>query len=269
MSGRESGAGLLEARLGDYLARAGRGSVAVSRFLTPGEQKQAARWLEAHGAGLPARFWGGYPGAERRCLFLLPEFYADCGLLPPEDADPGELLPDPADAPAALRVTGSGFCTLTHRDYLGALLGLGLERDVLGDIAVQSPQAAVVFCTGTAAGFLLSSLRKVGADSVGCALCTPGADFTDGRRYSPLSATVASARLDCVVAALTHLSREEAQRAVRTGLVELDFEPEERPDRLLSPPLTLSVRGCGRYVLRAFEGETRRGRLRLRADRLV
>ena len=59
MSGRESGAGLLEARLGDYLARAGRGSVAVSRFLTPGEQKQAARWLEAHGAGLPARFWGG------------------------------------------------------------------------------------------------------------------------------------------------------------------------------------------------------------------
>lgn len=71
------------------------------------------------------------------------------------------------------------------------------------------------------------------------------------------------------MAALTHLSREEAQRAVRTGLVELDFEPEERPDRLLSPPLTLSVRGYGRYVLRAFEGETRRGRLRLRADRLV
>ena len=72
-----------------------------------------------------------------------------------------------------------------------------------------------------------------------------------------------------VVAALTNLSREDAQSAIRGGLVEVDFEPEERVDLSLTPPVTVSVRGFGRYVLCSFDGETRKGRLRLRADQLV
>ena len=60
-----------------------------------------------------------------------------------------------------------------------------------------------------------------------------------------------------------------AQSAVRTGLVEVDFEVEERTDLILVPPATVSVRGYGRFILRSFDGQTRKGRLRLRADRLV
>ena len=263
--------GLLEARLNDYLARAGRGSVAVSRFLTPGERRQAERWLTAHGVRAQARFWGGYSGAERLCLFLLPDFYLDMPeLMPAEGENPAGTIPDPeTDAVTAVRIRGSGFRVLAHRDYLGSLLGLGLERDALGDIAVQNEHEAVVFCTRRIAAFLLSDLQKVASDPVRCEEYTPDARFTDGRSYRPIADTVASPRLDCVVAALTNLSREEAQRAVRTGLVEVDFEPEDRVDRILSAPATLSVRGHGRYLLRAFEGETRRGRLRLRADQLV
>ena len=60
-----------------------------------------------------------------------------------------------------------------------------------------------------------------------------------------------------------------AQNAVRSGLVELDFEPEERVDKILVAPATISVRGFGRFILRSFDGETKKGRLRMRADQLV
>ena len=259
----------LEARLEDHLARSERGETAVSCFLTPGERKQAERYLVRRGMGKRCRFWGGYPDAERVCLIVLPAYYEDLadwmdGL---EEASLSEELGE--DGVTAVRITGSGYRTLTHRDYLGSLLGLGLERDALGDIAVQNDREAVVFCKGRMADFLISTLEKVASDAVKCRKYRVDEAFTDGRHYKPVTDTVASARLDCIVAALTNLSREDAQGLVRGGMVDLDFETEERVDKLLVAPATLSVRGYGRYILRAFDGETKKGRLRMRADQLI
>lgn len=260
----------MEARLEDALSRTARGRIAVSPFLTPGERKHAERFLRMRGAEKQAVFWGGYAGAERVCLFLVPDFYSELGMMPSAGQNPAQALSDSdADAVTAVRVSGSGFRTLTHRDYLGSLLGLGLERDALGDIAVQNAYEAVVFCTRRIEPFLCSQLQRVGAEPVRCRAYTPDGDFTDGRQYMPISATVASPRLDCVVAALTKLSREDAQNAVRQGLVEVEFEPEERVDRLLCTPAWISIRGYGRFFLRAFDGQTRKGRLRMLADQLV
>ena len=260
----------LEARLEDHWRKSQRGSLAVSGFLTPGERRQAERFFAQKGKRHLCLFWGGYEGAERTCLYLLPPYYEEMpDWIPAEGSDPAELITEEDDRVVALRITGSGFRTLSHRDYLGSLLGLGLERDVLGDIAVQNDREAVVFCRRKPAEFLLVALEKVASDTVRCRAYTVDEGFTDGRHYKPISDTVASPRLDCVVAALTNLSREDAQNAVRGGLVEVDFEGEERVDRILTPPATVSVRGFGRYVLRSFDGETKKGRLRLRADQLV
>ena len=114
-----------------------------------------------------------------------------------------------------------------------------------------------------------TDLDKIGSDSVKCSFYELDERFTDGRSYRPITDTVASPRLDCVVAALTNLSRDDAQRTIRSGFVEVEFEPEERVDRQLTPPMTISVRGFGRYILRSFDGETRKGRLRMRADQLI
>ena len=148
-------------------------------------------------------------------------------------------------------------------------MGLGLERDTLGDIAVQNEHEAVVFCPARMVAFLTENLCKIGSDSVRCAPYVPDEHFTDGRKYRPIRDTVASPRLDCVVAALTNLSRDAAQQAIRSGLVEVDFEPTERVDLMLAPPATVSVRGYGRYILRSFDGETRKGRLRMCADQMI
>ena len=201
---------------------------------------------------------------------LFPDYLADIPeLMPPAGTDPAEAVDADEPAVCAVRIKGSGFRKLGHRDYLGSLLGLGLERDAIGDIAMQNDYEAVVFCSLRLSRFLCSSLEKISTDTVKCTPWRLDDSFTDGRHYRPISDTVASPRLDCVVAALTNLSRDGAQTAIRSGTVEVDFEPEDRTDRLLTPPATISIRGHGRYILRSFDGETKKGRLRLRADQLV
>ena len=274
MTERDESYELLAARVGDLLRRAESGAVAVLPFLNPRDVRRAERALREYGAYGQAWFWGGYPGAERACLFFLPEYLLAClpnGCVTAEDTSSLlDLLTDEiAASTAAVRIVGSGYRTLSHRDYLGSVLGLGLERDALGDIAVQNEHEAVVFCSKRLADFLTVHLEKVASDTVHCLPYTVDAFFTDGRKYRPIRDTVASQRLDCVIASLTNLSRDDAQRAIRTGLVEVDFEPEERVDCHVTPPATLSVRGYGRYILRAFDGETRKGRLRLIADQLI
>ena len=268
----ESSRDLFEARLEDAIRKCTSGSVAHIPFLTMRQRRRAERILDAHGLRDSYWFWGGHVGAERACLFLLPDYLT--AILPEDDLERYAVLKEylseeMANAVMSISIKGSGFRKLTHRDYLGAILGLGIERDAIGDIAVQDEHSAILFCPRTLAGFLMGELTKVGADTVRCYECLLDETFTDGKKYRPISDTVASPRLDCVVAALCNLSREAAQSAVRSGLVEVDFEPEERVDTVLTPPITVSVRGYGRFVLRSFDGETRKGRLRLRAEQLV
>ena len=263
---------LFEARLEDAIRKSNSGSVAHIPFLTMPERRRAERILNAHGMRGAYWFWGGHPTAERSCLFLLPEYLV--AILSDDERERDAVLKEYlseeiAGAVMALSIKGSGFRNLSHRDYLGAILGLGIERDAIGDVAVQDEHRAILFCPRTIGAFLIGELTKVGSDTVRCQECIIDETFTDGKKYRPISDTVASPRLDCVVAALCNLSREAAQSAVRSGLVEVDFEPEERVDTVLEPPIIVSVRGHGRFVLRSFDGETKKGRLRLRADQLV
>ncbi len=273
MSLSEAGRELPEARIEDAAVKAARGEVACIPFLTPRARKQAERILRTRGLYELAWLWGGYAEAERACLFLLPDYMSamlsDVPERCPADEVAALLADDVLEAVTAVRITGSGFRVLSHRDYLGSVLGLGIERDALGDIAVQNEHEAVLFCSHTMSRFLCEHLQKVASDTVKCRPWELDESFTDGRVYAPLRDTVASPRLDCVVAALTNLSREDAQGAIRSGLVEVDFEPCERTDLMLTPPTTLSVRGYGRFILRAFDGETRKNRLRMVADKLV
>ena len=264
---------LFSARLGDAVEKSRRGNVAVLPFLTPRYRRRAEVELRSMGAWEVAWFFGGYADAERACLFLLPEYFLGMVEAPMSQCDAetvkGLIAEELADAVCAVRIQGSGYRNLSHRDYLGSIIGLGIERDAVGDIAVQNSHEAVLFCGRTLANFLVGSLEKVASDTVRCSFYEIDDAFVDGRSYRPISDTVASPRLDCVVAALTNLSRDDAQRTIRSGYVEVEFEPEERVDRLLTPPMTISVRGFGRYILRTFDGETRKGRLRMRADQLV
>lgn len=104
---------LLPARLDDAVQRSEKGNVAVLPFLSPRERKEAERDLVRRGYSGRAWFFGGYPGAERVCLFLLPQYLADCLSAPigeVSDAEMADLLgEDLTDAVGGLLIRGSGF----------------------------------------------------------------------------------------------------------------------------------------------------------------
>ena len=268
----------LYARLGDLVSAASRGDAVMTAFLTPREAKYARLYLSSRlHAGLCV-LWGGYPEAERVRAILLPDWTE--GMCGPEAlaADPIAALTDAGledtaavvrDGVCAVRVTGSGYRVLSHRDYLGSLMGLGLERDAMGDILVEDDRTAVLICGRRVADFLLSDLGKVGSDTVKTGLLPDGEMPSAVRRVQPMSDTVASERLDCVVASLCNLSRDKAQSAIRSGLRELDYECVQDCDTEVEPPAVLSVRGFGKFRVTAFDGETRKGRLRLRAEKYL
>lgn len=258
---------MLAARLDELAARAAKGDFCHSRYLTPREQAMASRM-----PARTARFaWGGWADAERKRIFFVPDYLGE----PACDTDDGWLallapvFGEEIDAAVCrLVIRGSGFRVLNHRDYLGAILSLGIERTALGDVVIVDPHTAVLFCDETLAAYLAAALERVGSDKVRVERDTVGIDLPP-RATRPISDTVASPRLDCVVAALINLSREKAQTMIRAGEVELDFFPEQRTDAEVAEGAQISLRGYGRFVIRSIGGTTKRGRLRLSAEQYI
>lgn len=247
-------------------------------FLTPREAKYARTWLSARLSEGMAWLWGGFHDAERVRAILCPDYLeglVEAGNL---TETPGAVLEvagfeDVAmqvrEAVTAVRICGSGYRMLTHRDYMGAILGLGLAREAIGDILVETDTAAVVLCERRMAMYLSSHLEKVGADTVQVCLLPPDAPLTPCRRTQIMQDTIASTRVDCLVAALCAVSREKAQSAIRGGLCEVEYEIVQDCDAEVEAPATLSVRGFGKFHVIAYEGETRKGRIRLRAEKYI
>jgi RNA-binding protein YlmH len=128
---------LLWARVEDQFRKAERYEPAVGAFLSPRERFFVTERLKHFASDAVGVFYGGYDGSERCRLLVLPEYLAR------EDgeytaANLREALPELCEsAVSVLRIEGSGYRKLSHRDYLGSLLGLGIERDKLGDIGVS------------------------------------------------------------------------------------------------------------------------------------
>lgn len=269
---------LLLARLDDLVRKSGRGEAAVSSYLTPREAKYARVHLSSRLSAGTAVLWGGYPEAERVRVVILPDYTE--GLVDPESlaSDPIAALADGGfedlaeiirRAVCPVSVKGSGFRELSHRDYLGSVLGLGLERDAIGDILIPDAHSAILLTDFRVGDFLAVSLSKVATDTVRVSRLPEGTSLGGTRRLQPVNDTVASERLDCVVAALCNLSREKAQMAVRSGIVELDYEAVEDCSATVDAPAVISVRGYGKFAVHAFDGTTRKGRIRLVAGKYI
>ena len=257
----------LISRLDDLVRRSDRGEIAYTAFLTPSDAVSAKDHLKS--AGLEDRILikGGYEDAERVRIFILPEYLVVLGDL---DAEPPQDVTDTLrDAVTAVKIQGSGYRSLTHRDYLGSILALGLERNALGDIAVTDEFSAVVITSSKIAEFLSGELDRVASDSVKVSILADTKSISIKRDMQEINDTVASSRLDCIVASLTGISREKAQALIKSGLVELDYRPAQSCDTNLTPPATVSIRGYGKYTVSSFDGETRKGRLRLRAFKYI
>ncbi len=259
---------LLASRVEDHLRLSERGELVCGNFLTPGEAAFAMSVARELRASDRVFLFGGYDEAERKRLMVLPSFVLDLEGEAEEKARtyfPEEM----AVAVKAIRIKGSGYRDLGHRDYLGSILALGIERCSVGDIVVSDEHSAVVFCTQKIFDYLMSGIERIASDKVTVEKFIPDESFGAVREFLDIRDTVASDRLDCVVGALTNLAREKAQNLIRSGLCEVNYLPEERVDACVKPPCVVTLRGYGKYNVLRFDGETKRGRLRLIAQKYV
>ena len=258
----------LEARIEDYIKKSERGELQISSFLTPMQIFFAKDILKRRASLKRAVFFGGYGECERARLLLLPTFAEDI-----EGENEDKLctyFPDEyKSACVSLLVKGSGYRELSHRDYLGSILGLGLERDAIGDIVMLDSFSAAVFCTESISKFLIEELKTVGSDKVGVCVFLPDSDFCGKRKYQRINDTVSSERFDCVIAALCNLSRDKAQSAIKGGLCTLDYMTEEECSASVKEGCIISVRGYGKYIVRDISQSTKKGRIRLVADKYI
>ncbi len=251
----------LYARLDDLTEKSTRGEVGITDFLSPRECALAEGYLGRRGTSFVS--WGGYAGAERRRVYLLPDYMSE--------AEDMAALSDYGfeHGISALGITHGGYRQLSHRDYLGSVLGLGIKRNVIGDILVAEDGQCTLFCDSGIKVFLLCEFSRVANDKVKVRELSEDSLTLPERRFLPINDTVASARLDCVVGALCSLSRDKAKQLVISGAVEISFVPEERPDRVVEEGAMLSVRGFGRYRIISLCDKTRKGRYRLVAEKFI
>ncbi len=251
----------------------------VSKFLTPQERiivRDTLRSTVGKGADR-CFFFGGCRGTERCAAVFLPEWLFDS---PDFDGIPtgeGEreafftsyLASDGgaeifAELPiAAIRITGSGFKTLTHRDFMGSILSLGIERNMIGDILVRSESEALVFAVESIVPYILSELKKIGRDGVRCTRAEISPIFEVEHSYEELTIHVSSMRLDGIVNQLTGEGRSSSAEYIIKGLVDHNYFTASNVSAEVKEGDVISVRGFGKFIVGSADGTTRSGRLRV------
>lgn len=225
-------------------------SLTSSAFLTPAEQYALTNWAKGR-ADTKMFLFGGHSDCERKAAFFLP-FYME------EEFFGGE------EHICAMQVKAY-FGEPGHRDYMGALLGLGIKREWLGDIWVKG-DTATVFCLPSVERHLLDSLDKVGRYGVKTSKLELDAIEAPERKTKHVSFSVKSARFDAVVAGMFNLSRNAAAEKINAGDASLNYSQCFKLDAAVSEGDIISLRGCGKGVLGAEGGQSKKGRTFLSAE---
>ena len=216
-------------------------------FLSPAEQAAAQGFLVLLGARESGIFWGGYDGAERAVLLFLPDW------MDPSDA--GTYSPI-----RCLRAAFREEENLTHRDFLGSLMGMGIVREKIGDILV-GPDSADVLVLDTVAEFLAQSWESAGRVKLRVAEIDPGCVHIPEIRREERRDTVSSLRLDAVCSTGFRMARGKAAALIESGRVQLNWRECTKPDRTVSEGDTVSARGFGKFELTEVGTLTKKGRI--------
>ena len=219
-----------------------RGIWTFSEFLTMAEQALVAAAAESDYVLV-----GGFDVAERRIAVFGSE--DSCGY---------QFYP-PLKIVKIQPVSKKFSDILTHRDFLGSLMSLGIKREVLGDIVVRENTGYVV-CLGNIAEFLYDNIVQIKHTTVNCEILDR---MPDGAITEPVEKEilVSSERIDAIVAAVYNLSRSDAKDLFDQKKVFLDSKTVNSPSVNLKEGSVVSVRGKGRFKFNGIARFTKKGKL--------
>ncbi|MGN0468343.1 MAG: RNA-binding protein [Acutalibacteraceae bacterium] len=201
-------------------------------------------------------YFGGYETAERVCAVFVPRFY---------DIEHigGYYEKNESENPLSLiRVEKDKFSSLTHRDYLGAVMGLGIKREAIGDI-ITDDDGCYIITLKSAARFLSENLVSVGRGSVRT-FEVPFEKIKETHQATEeISAFIASERLDNFVSAAFSLSRTNSSAAITKGIVFVNNVLCDKTDAKISVGDKVVLRGKGKTVFSSVDGKSKKGRLHI------
>ena len=227
--------------------------IAHTPFLSPRELEMA-KYLFGEPEGLYA--FGGYGDAERKMLVYLPDYLEDTALYE-------------EDSPCiCLRATFyQGDCP-NHRDFLGALMGAGIGRETVGDICVGTEHCDF-FVTAEIAPYVLQNFLSAGRTKLHLQQIPLSDVLVPEPEVKEIRDTMASLRLDSVIASGFRIGRSLASQYVTSGKAAIDGLPCEKPDKAIPEGSKISVRGLGKIKLHAVNGRTKKDRISVVIHRYV
>ena len=244
---------VLFARVYDRLTGAEQKNIpGATCFLAPREQVLIKRLLPH----MELNFFGGSPEAERAVCCWLPDYLDDDWL----EGDDSPI--------AAVRATFFEKDKLTHRDFLGSLMGCGIKRETVGDIYVGEGTCDFLV-TREILPYVLDNLVSAGRTKLHVEpiplAALAGPQFT----LKEIRDTVSSLRLDSIVGSGFNMARGKASALIETGKVSLNDLPCIKPDKLLSEGDKVSARGFGKLVLTQVGGKTKKDRISILIEKYV
>ncbi len=252
---------ILLSHLRDLKTRAADNSmITFSGFLTAEERSSLSVIERENNKYVNQYCFGGYEDAERTVAVFVPKFY--------EISEIGEFfLKNNDESPLVLiNFVKDKFTKMTHRDYLGALMSLGIKREVIGDIIVRE-DGAFVFCLKSMANYVSDNLKKAARGSLKAEILSVTDFKLTEDNGKIMFCSVASMRLDSVLSAAFSLSRKTAAESISKGLVFVNSTECLKPDYFLKEKDKLVIRGKGKAVINCVTGESKKGRIHLEVKR--
>ncbi len=192
--------------------------------------------------------FGGINEAERSVLVCLPDYmYID------------DLLQND-EVICAIRIKNLSKIELSHRDFLGSILGLMIERTLIGDICVHE-EGADVLVLAEIADFLELNLVKVGKVPVQVSKISLDEVKLPMPEFRTIKGTISTPRVDAVLALGFGLSRTECTKYIARGIVLVNHKPCTKNDFEIHEGDKISMRGFGKIHITEFSGKSRKGRL--------
>lgn len=228
-----------------------------SDFLSLEQQSTAAGFLRSarrEGAFL----YGGYSDAERKMVVFMPDY---TGVTSEEEIEEW-FTANPDDCPLSvldIKVPAAERGKLSHRDYLGALMGEGIKREKVGDIIVSESGAQIVVAKEMAE-YLCQNYRQVGRVSLSAKI-VPISELNTGEiKIEHEKFTVPSPRLDNIVSGAFSVSRKDAVEAISRGKVFVNGVEMSKPDYSLKGGEKVVLRGKGKIIYKGESGTSRKGK---------
>ncbi len=204
--------------------------------------------------GVSYSIYGGVEEPERAVICFLPS-YLEREEFEAQEKEDGSIVSCILIDPVNRRFADE----LTHRDFLGSLMNLGIERNRIGDIRTDQTRG-FVFVMEEVADLICDELCRIRHTTVKCRK-VPVSECDIVPEFKEIEGTVSSERLDAILAFVYRLSRSKAQELVEAESVFIDGRTAHSPGYDLRTGARVSVRGFGKFIYEGIQKETRKGRL--------